>query len=112
MLIRFTCPLDSDSANDAQNYAVSRWGYHRTANYGSDDYKISDGQRGRDTVTVSGAKLSKDKRTVLIQIPDMQPCTQMEIKYNLQAEDGATVSQLIANTVQVMGPDVDLDNAW
>jgi hypothetical protein len=112
MVIRFVCALDKDTALDAENYAVSQFGYHRTANYGSEDYRLSDGQRGRDTVTVSGVKLSKDNRTVLLQIPDQQPCTQMEIKYNLQAEDGTRLSQLIENTILAVGADVDLDGAW
>jgi hypothetical protein len=106
MVITFSTPLDAESAADPENYAVSRWTYKRTANYGSDDYKISQkGERGRDAVQVTGVKLSPDKRTVLLEITDMQPCMQMEIKYNLQAADGAKVTQLIENTVLVVGSD-------
>jgi hypothetical protein len=104
MLLTFNCPLDPTSAGDPENYAVSRWTYHRTANYGSDDYKISQkGQRGRDSVQVTAVKLMPDHRSVLLAIPDMQPCMQMEIKCNLQAEDGAKIAPLIENTILAVG---------
>jgi hypothetical protein len=104
MVITFGTALDSESAADPQNYAVSRWTYERTANYGSDDYKISQkGERGRDSIQVTGARLSPDKHSVLLEIPDQQPCTQMEIKFNVQAEDGAKISQLIENTILKVG---------
>ena len=110
MVITFSGALNPESAADPQNYAVSRWEYRRTAEYGSDDYKISQkGQRGRDTVALGGAQVAEDHRSVLLQIPDMQPCAQMEIKYNLQSADGLKVSQFIQNTVHVLGPDLPLD---
>jgi hypothetical protein len=106
MLITFSHPLDPEAAADAENYAVSRWTYNRTANYGSEDYKLSQkGQRGRDSVQVTGVKLSPDATSVLLEIPDMQPCMQMEIKYNLRAADGSKLSQLIENTIHTVGPD-------
>ncbi len=110
MIIRFATPLDGESAADPQNYAVSRWTYRRTANYGSDDFKLSDpNQRGRDSVPIRSVRVSADHRSVLLELEDMRPCPQMEIKYNLQTESGTTVSQLIENTVLTLGKDARLD---
>ena len=104
LALTFTGPLDADSAADAGSYAVSRWTYRRTANYGSKDYKLSQpDQEGRDDVEVSGVELSSDGRTVLLKIPDMKPAMQMEIQYRLRAADGKRLSHVIQSTVHGLG---------
>lgn len=109
MLVRFTAPLDFKSASDPQNYSVWRWEYKRTANYGSQDYKISrKGERGRDMVDVTGVRVSSDHKSVLIEIPDMQPCMQMEIRYNVNAADGTELEHVIQNTIHVVGENREL----
>lgn len=98
--IQFSDTLDPSTAADA-NFAVSRWTYQRTAKYGSQDYKIS--QRdvvGRDQVEVTAVKLSEDRKSLLLEIPDMQPAMQMEIKYTAAFSDGTQVSQLVQNTIR------------
>ncbi|MSU20908.1 MAG: hypothetical protein EXS30_05885 [Pedosphaera sp.] len=102
VVITFTNPLDPTSARDPQNYGVARWNYQRTANYGSADYKLSDGTKGRDQVEVSAVKVSKDRRSVFLQIPDMRICMQMEIQCDVVAADGTRVSQVIGNTINFL----------
>lgn len=110
MWIGFSQPLDPESAGDPENYAVSRWTYQRTASYGSDDYRISQkGQRGRDPVSVTGVRLSSDRKSVLLLIPDMQLCPQMEIKYRVQAEDGTVLSQIIQHTIHQLNSDSEVE---
>jgi len=100
--LTFTHALDAETAADPDNYSVKRWGYRRTRNYGSQDYK-ADGSRGRDRVEVSGAKLSADKKSVLLQIADMKPTMQMQIEYRIDAADGTTLSHRIQNTIHAIG---------
>ncbi|MFL3667389.1 MAG: DUF6797 domain-containing protein, partial [Verrucomicrobiota bacterium] len=85
--LTFTNELDAETAADPESYSVKRWGYRRTRNYGSRDYK-ADGSQGRDRVEVAGVKLSADKKSVLLQIAEMKPTMQMQIEYKIDAADG------------------------
>ncbi|MBI2947126.1 MAG: cytochrome C oxidase Cbb3 [Verrucomicrobia bacterium] len=106
LVITFTGALDPKSAGDADNYAVSRWTYQRTASYGSQDFKISQkGVAGRDPVEVTSVTVSADRKSVLLRIPDMQPSMQMQIKYAINTADGTEISQVIENTIHVLGGD-------
>lgn len=110
MMISFTDALDAKSAGDPGNYAVSRWTYERTANYGSQDFKISEkGKVGRDQVQVTAANVSADRKSVLLQIPDMQPSMQMQIRYTINAADGKEISQVIENTIHKVGEAIRLN---
>ena len=100
MRITFSDPLDLASARDFANYAVTRWNYRRSANYGSDDFSVKNPRKkGRDRVRVDAAEVSQEGRTVLLRIPDMQPSMQMEISYRLKAANGVELSQTIHNTI-------------
>ena len=100
--LTFTNELDAETAADLKSYSVKRWGYRRTRNYGSRDYK-ADGSQGRDRVEVTGVKLSADKKSVLLQIADMKPTMQMQIEYKIDAADGAYLSHRIQNTIHAIG---------
>jgi hypothetical protein len=102
VIVTFTNPLEPASAGDPQNYSVARWNYQRSANYGSADYKVSDGTKGRDSVELSGVRVSKDRRSVFLQIPDMRTCMQMEIQYDLRAADGTRLAQVIGHTINFL----------
>ena len=109
VVITFTNPLDPATAGTPHSYSVERWNYRRTPNYGSADYRVSNGRKGHDRLYVSGVTLSEDRRSVFLQIPDMRPAMQMEIKYNLRSADGQWLSQLIHHTVHVLGDPTSLE---
>jgi len=100
--LTFTNELDAETAADPENYSIHRWGYKRTRNYGSRDYK-ADGSQGRDRVEVASVKLSADKKSVLLKIADMKPTMQMQIQYKIDAADGAYLSHRIQNTIHAIG---------
>ncbi len=100
----FTNPLDAESASDIENYDVRRWGYRRTADYGSRDYKVSNPRKlGQDRVRVTQVDLAEDRQTLLLRIPDMQPSMQVEIRYEIFAEDGTKLSNRIQSTINRIG---------
>jgi hypothetical protein len=87
--LAFSQPLERSSAENVESYAVERWNYRWTSNYGSLDYSVSNPEKqGRDTVAVKTAKLSEDGHHLFMQIPDLRPAMQMKIRYNLTAADG------------------------
>ena len=49
-------------------------------------------------------RLLADQRTVLLEIPDLRPVNQMEIKYNLTFADGKTLRGEIYNTIHRLRP--------
>jgi hypothetical protein len=62
------------------------------------------GQPGRDAVTLKSAQLSADRRTVFLELPEIQPVMQMKIQFRVKFADGTTVAQTIYNTINRVPP--------
>ena len=98
--ITFTEPLDKKIAEDVDSYAVEQWTYRWTKNYGSKHYRVSNPKRtGQDEVDVEEAILSKDGKTVFLEIEDLQPVMQMKIQLDLKGKDGTPIRHVIHNTI-------------
>jgi hypothetical protein len=100
--VGFTNPLDEKSAGDAANYAVKHWNYKWSSNYGSDSYKPSDGTKGKEDLAVKSVKLSADHKKVFLEIDGLRRVDQMEIKMNVNGENGQPVPGRILNTIHVV----------
>ena len=101
--LTFSEPLDKVTAGDAGSYAAEMCNYRRTRGYGSRDYLVSDPKKqGRDKLEITGAKLSNDGRTVLLEIPKLQKCMTLRIQYNLKGSKGENVRSEINCTVNVL----------
>lgn len=92
--ITFTEALDPKSF-DVKNLHVRTWSLKRSAKYGSEHYDEMELQ-------IRGATLSDDCRTLTIDVADLKPTWGMEIKYTLQAADGAPVIGTIHNTIHAL----------
>jgi hypothetical protein len=99
--ISFTNPLDAASV-DVGNFAVKQWNYKWSDGYGSGEFKVSDGQKGKEDVGVKSAKLSADRKKVFLEIEGLRPVMQMEIQLNVKGENGAPVPNRIINTINVV----------
>ncbi len=104
--LEFTVPLDAQTAGDLRRYVVSRWNYRRTANYGSDDYRVSDGKPGRDLVKVTAVSVSEDRRSVFLHIDEMVPCMQMRVQYRIRDEQGDALAGSVDHTIHLL-PELD-----
>ena len=92
----FSDPLSPESVEKVkERYQVETWALKRSANYGSKHYD----QRKHE---VLGASLSKDGRTLQLQIQDMKPVWQMSIRYDLVGQDGQEVEGEIQNTIHTL----------
>lgn len=89
--LTFTEPLDPATIA-AGKVQIQTWLLKRTAQYGSKHY---DEKR----LVVRNATLSPDRKTVLLDVPDLRPTWCMEIKYEFGAADGGQVSGVIHNTI-------------
>jgi glucose/arabinose dehydrogenase len=101
--LSFTCPLARDVAEDVGSWSILRWNYHWTAEYGSRQWSVTDpSKQGYDTLEVKSAKLLPDGKSVFLEVRDMRPAMQMQVGYDLEAEDGTQVRGEIYNTIHAL----------
>lgn len=91
LVLRFDSPLDPSTVTNPDNFQVKRYNYLRTEEYGSGHYKL-DGSTGEDKIPVSASYLSPDGKSVLLLVPEMQEVMQMEVAYQLTAQDGHKIN--------------------
>ena len=98
--LTFSQPLRRETAEDVGSYAVKRWSYRYAAAYGSKDWSVENPDReGRDPVTVRSAHLQSDGRTVFLDLGEVSPVMQMEVKWNLDAADDRSMRSQMWMTV-------------
>jgi hypothetical protein len=102
--LTFPVELQAEAAKDPGAYSMEVWTYHRTENYGSDDFKISDPKsKGRDTLDVKAVQLSPDKHSLLISIQGLKPVTQYLLTAHLNTADGSPLKVEVGGTINVIG---------
>ncbi len=97
MQITFTEPLAADTPLDPERFHVEAWDLRRTKNYGSDHYN----QR---QWPVRAVRLSQDRMTLTLEIPDIAPTWGMEIRMPIRLADGREVERVIHNTIHKLSP--------
>ena len=103
LAITFTDPLDEKTASNPDNYAVDWWNYRYSKEYGSKDYRVSNPrQPGREEVYIETARLLADRRTVVLELEEIQPVMQMQISFSIRSEAGVPIKQTIYNTINVV----------
>jgi hypothetical protein len=96
MVVRFSGKLDPKSAGDPKNYSVTTWSLKRSEQYGSKHYD-------EKSARVKAATVSRDGKTVKLEIEEIGPTWGMEIRYDLRASDGTVVSGFLQNTIHHLG---------
>ncbi|QDT89516.1 ThuA domain-containing protein [Gimesia algae] len=98
--LTFTNPLDHQTAENPDNYAIEQWNYLWSQNYGSPEYRVSAPQTaGRDEVEVISATLLPDQRTVFLELSRVIPVMQMGITWQLTSQSGETLKQTYYHTI-------------
>jgi putative heme-binding domain-containing protein len=95
LTIRFSEPLDPSTSRDPDQYAVEVWGLKRTKNYGSDHYD-------QHPLRITAVRLSDDRTTLDLEIPDVAPTWGMEIRLPIVNADGDPVERVIHSTVHTL----------
>lgn len=98
VVLGFDAPLDPKLAADPANFAIKRWNYQRTEEYGSGHFKM-DGSSGEETMTAAASYLSADRKKVFLLISQMAEVMQMEVVYKLAAADGKSMQDSFWFTV-------------
>ena len=103
--LQFTSSLDASSVQDPQSHFAQCWNYRYGPQYGSPEFAPSHyGMMGHETLTVSGAHVLDDGRTLFLEIPDLQPVNQLHLLLNLGEED----VELFATVHRLGQPRTDL----
>jgi len=121
--VDFTCELEAQAAGDAGNWNLEIWNYVWSSAYGSPDTSTletkvaatelgNDGklqfskaqmsERKHDAMAVRSATLSADRRSVFLEITDLRPAMQMQLKYELKSADGAELRGQVIHTVHAL----------
>ncbi len=102
LLLRFSDALDPATASDPRNYRLTQWTYPWTSQYGTRNrvYSLArPGETGADPVDVRSVRLSDDGRTVLLEIPALQPGpvdTRLPMMKNLPDQKDASLGLVMA----------------
>ncbi len=98
--LTFSEPLDRSTAEDPGSYGLEAWNYRYAAQYGSKDWSVKAPEiEGHDTWAVRSAKLSADGRTVVLEVPELQPVMQFGLKFNLDTADGRPAAGEMYGTI-------------
>ena len=89
---RFAQALDPATAGDLGSYAVKRWNYRYSEQYGSKDWSVRNSEKeGRDEVVVKAVTISPEGTAIRLELADAKPAMQYELRYNLESAAGGSL---------------------
>jgi hypothetical protein len=94
--LTFSDCLRPDSVEDAGNFGLKVWDLIRSEEYGSPHLN-------EQTLTVTSAKLSADRRTIILTVPQLRPTRGLELWYSIHGADDSDVSGLFHGSVRYLG---------
>ncbi len=97
--INFSHPLEVQDADQIKSYKIQTWDLKRSRKYGS-------AHHNEKIIQVSLVKLSIDKKTVYLTIPEIKPTWVMEIAFEYTLPNGEKTVGLIQNTIYHLSKEV------
>ncbi|MDP6539889.1 MAG: plastocyanin/azurin family copper-binding protein [Planctomycetota bacterium] len=102
--VEFSAPVDA-SAADARRHFAQCWNYRYSGAYGSQEYSTRRPDTpGHDTLAITAAHLSDDRRALFLEVPDLQPTNQLHLR--LEIAEGVR-RDLFATVHALDGPFTD-----
>lgn len=107
--IRFRKPINPKDAKDAAVHFAQCWNYRYSPGYGSKEYSVVHSPMiGHDCLPISAAHVLDQDKTLFLEIPDLQLCSQLHLR--VISDKGTEPHELFA-TVNAMDKDrVDIPN--
>ncbi len=99
LLIKFNFPLEPNSVTDVGSYEAEHWNYHWRSSYGSDRYSPLTDKRGSERIKIESVTLGSDARSVKLNIRDMIPADQVQLKIRIKAADGTDFAEELYWTI-------------
>jgi putative heme-binding domain-containing protein len=94
--LTFSDCLRPDSVEDARNFGLKVWDLVRSEEYGSPHVN-------EQTLTVTSAKLSADRRTITLSVPQLRSTRGLELWYSIHGADDSDVSGLFHGSINYLG---------
>jgi hypothetical protein len=91
LAVRLSDPVDPEAIRP-EAFAFKVWSLKRTAGYGSDHHN-------ERALSIRGVRLEGDRRTLILDIPDLAPTQCYELKLNLTVPGGSSVERVLHGTV-------------
>lgn len=86
--ITFAQPVDPEFVSNVTNHFAQCWNYRYSAAYGSPEYSPSHpGVQGHDPLRIASAHVLSDGHSLFLEIPELQPCSQLHLRLNVNSED-------------------------
>ncbi len=86
--IQFTQPVDRETAENASNHFAQCWNYRYSPGYGSKEYSVlHPGAVGHDVLRIRSAEVSEDGRSIFLEIPELQRCSQLHLSMKVGSPD-------------------------
>jgi hypothetical protein len=92
MKLNFASELDEAKSKDISNFEVQTWSIRRSRKYGSERYNTQ-------TLKVSEAIISQDRKSLKLRLPDIQPVDVMTITYTVVDTKGNKFEGKLQNTI-------------
>jgi hypothetical protein len=92
LALKFSEPLRPDATDDSREFGLKVWDLARSEKYGSPHVN-------ERPLKVTAARLSSDRRTVVLTIPELRPTRGLELWYSVLGEDGREVDGLLHGTI-------------
>lgn len=103
--VTFSEAVDSSLAGDIKNHFVQTWNYRYGPGYGSPELSTRHfGQRGHDVLEVRSAHVLADRKTIFLEIPELQMANQLHL--SMQVDSGAP-QNLFATANKLAAPFAD-----
>lgn len=97
--VTFTEPLEPEVAADVRSHFAQCWNYRYSGAYGSPEFSTRhQGIRGHDVLAIRSAHVLANRRSLFLEMPDLQPVNQLHLRMHVGDEDAvdmfATVHSL------------------
>ena|GEM_PF-668591 len=93
--LTFATELAGQSTRNPAHFTVQSWDLKRSRKYGSDRYNTQ-------TLTIADVRISRDKKTVKLMLPDIKPTDVMTIAYTVTDAKGHTFTGKVQNTIHTL----------
>jgi len=91
--IRFSMPLDTAVSEDPMQHFAQCWNYRYGSGYGSPELSPTHPDiAGHDPLVIRSAHVLEDRRSLFLEIPDIQPVSQLHLRLHVNEDDTLTCS--------------------
>jgi type 1 glutamine amidotransferase/cytochrome c2 len=103
LLIRFSGPVDEQSAGDSDRYRAFAWNYKYGPQYGSPEIDPRDpSKEGKAEWNIASATVQEGGRAIFLEIPSLTPVMQLTIQMKIESADRQPINTMMAYTIHAI----------